>query len=146
MATKNPWLSEITERALRCLAFGHAWDPPEEWSKWITDKHPDQRFVYTVKTQRRCAHHCGAVQKTTMYVRTSLPGNIVEVLKTRHRVNWNADVVIKSLRKSKVARPSREEFRLELIRRQLAVAVKRTGTKMRRADAAANITVMLRRQ
>lgn len=139
-AVKNPWLTAPNDADLRCLAFGHAWERPEFWTQWMVGNH-EQQFVYTIRTRRHCGHGCGAEQRTTMNVRTSLRGNIVEVLSTRHRIVWSLAKVLKG-----TPRPSRKEFQLALITRQLSTAVKGTGTKMRRADAAANIHVMLKRR
>lgn len=135
-------LSFVLDEELKCLAFGHAWPRPGDWHTWSVDKAPKTPNVYTVKTSRACLNNCSAMQHTTLRLRTSIRGNIVEVVSTRTRTQWlNGNPMPRV-----AGHVTRDEYRLEMIRRQLVEAVRGTGTKMRRADAAANITTMLNRR
>lgn len=146
MGIKNPFFAVASDNQLRCLAFGHAWERPEDWRRWVADK-ADNPLVYTIRTKRECSHSCGAEQRTIMHVRTSVLGTIVEVIRTRHRIRWGyAERSRRYSREHGYPVPARKEFRLELIRRQLGRAVAATGTKMRRRDASANIVVLTRQQ
>lgn len=140
----NKHTKHVSDAALRCLAFGHAWEMPADWKRfnrepevsWVLDS--KGRESASVKLVRTCAHGCGTVRTTIMRLRVSTRGNLLDVVSTRsHRVYTDPtyDAARRSAQEAGERPPSRRAYRAELLARQVHYSLQSAGVRKRRGGA-----------
>src|SRR5688500_12116353 len=145
----NKHTKHVSDAALRCLAFGHAWEMPADWARfnndpevsWVVDS--KGRESATLKLTRTCVHGCGTIRNTVITLRLSGRGNLVEVVSTRsNRVYTDPtyDAARQSATEAGEPPPGRKDYRAELLARQARSSLQSAGVRARRA--AADITAM----
>lgn len=126
----------LSDAALRCRAFGHAFVHPNDWTGW------EVLTVDTVsaklRTQCLCENGCGTRQIVTLVARVSARGNLVEILRRTARCIYSDktySTAVKAAKSQGVKTPTRNDYRHELLCRQIKIAIAESGVKMRRSSA-----------
>lgn len=127
----------LSDAALRCRAFGHAFVHPDDWTGWDVVLTPETGSA-KLSTQCLCENGCGTRQIVTLVARVSARGNLVEILRRTARCVYSDrtySTAVKAAKSQDVKPPTRNDYRHELLCRQIKLALAKSKVKMRRSSA-----------